>query len=170
MDSVPPQFVMLLLLMILGALVLFGALYLRYKSKEMKHRERMAALEKGLPVPVSNGPVAAPAKATPRVYLLRGMIWLFIGVGLTTLLLGVASSSQRQPRVEDAIEEKLWREKRLKELGATDEQLKQFESGFKPREREGVPWVVALIGLIPSGVGLAYLIFYRIEGNRGTSE
>jgi hypothetical protein len=102
-------------------LIVFGlicvALAFRYKKRELQHRERLAALERGI---AASELVAASAPWTPRVYLLRGLMWLFAGLGLTVFLLGLSVS-------------------------------------------DGPPKGAALLGLIPIGVGLAYLITYRAE-------
>ena len=80
---------------------------------ESHHRERMAAIERGMEVPPL--PEAYYKPKRPR-HLLTGMIWLFIGIG-TLVALGA--------------------------LAGTD---------------------VGLLGVIPAGVGLAYLLYYFIEG------
>src|ERR1039458_2969323 len=62
---------------ILAALVgVVVVLYLRHGSLQMLHHERMAALEKGVPVPVAR----TLAPWSPRVYLLRGLIWSASGL------------------------------------------------------------------------------------------
>jgi hypothetical protein len=52
---------------------------------ETRHRERMSAIEKGLPIPPD--PVSVPADLpptprTPGAVLLRGLIWLGVGLAL----------------------------------------------------------------------------------------
>ena len=86
---------------------------------ESHHRERLAAIERGMdipPLPESfYNPV--PRSRGPR-YLLTGMIWLFLGIGLFIALGALAGTE------------------------------------------------VGLLGVIPGGVGLAYLLYYLIEGRR----
>lgn len=149
-----PVFVIFFLLLSL----IVGFLFLRYRRRELQHRERMVAMEKGAPLPdlVSEG-----APWSPRVYLLRGMIWLFSGAALTVFLaaLIVSANSRKAPTLED----RLLFAHRMKALGATDEQIKQSEGEIN---HDAPPFGVALLGLVPIGVGAAYLIYYRVEGKR----
>ena len=151
-----------LLLFVVAGLVI-ALLYLRYKNVELRHKERMAALEKGAALPVVVEP--APPAAT-RVYLLRGLIWLFTGIGLTVCVFFIASMAKTagQDRWR-AVEMKYWRLQRLREQGIPEEYLKQLMNE-QPQERKEDPRVAALAGLIPIGVGLAYLVFYSSEEKR----
>jgi len=97
----------------------------RRKIYELHHKERLAAIEKGVelpPLPVEL--IGAYPKGRPR-YLLRGLVWLFGGLGTLLALAGVTRSEA----------EKVW-----------------------------------MLGLIPTGVGLAYLIYYFVEGKRVEEE
>ena len=97
----------------------------RRKFYELHHKERLAAIEKGVELPplppefVGTGP-----KGRPR-YLLRGLVWFFVGLGLLVALSGIS-----RPEAE-----KSW-----------------------------------LLGFIPTGIGLAYLIYYFAEGKRVEEE
>jgi hypothetical protein len=88
---------------------------------ESFHKERMAAIERGMEVPPLPDNVFDSNKR-PR-HLLTGMVWLFIGVGMMVF------------------------------LGAITD-----ESG------------VMFLGLIPGGIGLAYLIYYFVEGKHELAE
>jgi hypothetical protein len=88
----------------------------------MFHRERMTALEKGLPVPVE---FWEPPSLTSRTYLLRGLIWLVVGLALPVLFVA------------------MW----LAE-GRTDSKF----------------LALATMGIVPLGVGAAYLYVRRVEG------
>ena len=70
---------------------ILAALYLRYRQKLMLHQERMSAIEKGTSIPLGR----EPAPWSPRVYLLRGLIWSFSGAALIVCLLGLAWASSR---------------------------------------------------------------------------
>ena len=48
--------------------------------------------------------------------------------------------------------------------GATPEELRILLNA--PREEEGLPLGLGFLGFIPIGVGLAYLIFYRVESRK----
>jgi uncharacterized membrane protein HdeD (DUF308 family) len=67
------------------------AIYLRYrKRKEIfahYHQERMAAIEKGIECPPWPDRLLAdedaPSTPSPRRHLLKGLVWLFIGLAVT---------------------------------------------------------------------------------------
>jgi len=56
----------------------------KIKVSQMLHQERMAAIEKGLPLPSSQDYALASQKTalTPRDNLRRGLLWAFVGIGL----------------------------------------------------------------------------------------
>jgi hypothetical protein len=99
---------------------------------------------------------------TPRVYLLRGMMWPFSGIGLTLFLAGLSASTFRMRSAEERVSAA----QRLKDLGATEEQVREAQNDRIPR-RDLAPGF-SLIGLVPIGVGLAYLLSYRAENKKHT--
>lgn len=87
---------------------------------EAHHKERLAAIERGMeiaPLPESFY-LPAEKKRRPGWSLLAGLIWLFIGIGL---FMGLAAVASRD---------------------------------------------VAWFALIPGGIGLAFLIYYFVEGRK----
>jgi hypothetical protein len=79
----------------------------------------MAAIERGMELPALPESFYRSLKPARRsTYLLPGLIWLFVGIGIVLALGALAD--------ED----------------------------------------VALLGLIPAGVGLAFLIYYFVEGRK----
>ena len=67
----------------LGALIIWILMWHRRRVYELdcRHKERMAAIEKGLELPPESLP--QPVQ-TPRArYLLRGLIWLGVGLALS---------------------------------------------------------------------------------------
>ncbi len=85
---------------------------------EHRHKERLAAIDKGLELPPETpDPELDPSHRRPR-YLLRGLVWLFSGLALGTFLYRAADAD------------------------------------------------IGTLGLIPIGIGAAYLIFYFVEGRR----
>src|SRR5687768_15061733 len=104
------------LLISTGALVAWG-LMLRFRRREIQHREWMAALEKGVPLPdlsrLENGMNGS------RAYLLRGMIWLACGLTLTVFLVGVWMTSGSRPSVDEQI-------RQARELGYTQEEIREM--------------------------------------------
>ncbi|MGE5647171.1 MAG: DUF6249 domain-containing protein [Acidobacteriota bacterium] len=135
--------------------VVFWSLLLRYRRRELQHKERMAAIEKGAALPALTD---ERAPWSPRLYLLRGMIWASIGISLIAFLSTAAAMSTR-PK---SYEERAWQARRLREMGAPEDQIQQAQRDKTPHD--GVPMGLAFIGLVPLGVGVAYLIFYRVEG------
>jgi len=146
--------VMIILILSVGAII-FYSLLLRYRRRELQHKERMAALEKGSPLPDVPEELWGPRSA--RIYLLRGMMWLFSGIAIVAFLSAMAAYSGQPP----SLETRLNRAQNLRGLGATDEQLREEE---KEPAHDALPAAVALLGLVPIGIGVAYLIYYRVEG------
>lgn len=147
-------------LMFCATAIMLASLAARYKQRELQHRERMAAVEKGAALPALEEPVRGPAPYNPRTLLLRGLIWLFIGIGILVSFGGIAMYSYRQPpaweRVSQANE--------AKQHGASDEQIRAI---MNERYDNGPPAAIGLIGLIPMGVGLAYVITWLTERRAG---
>ena len=97
------------------AIVLVVMRTVRQKHQvELRHKERMAAIDKGLDLPPDPPPVERVSR--PR-YLLRGLIWLGVGVAI---VFGAG------PVLDEAMH----------------------------------------LGRIPVAVGLAYLVFYAVEGRK----
>jgi Domain of unknown function (DUF6249) len=68
----------------LGALILWILVWHRRRVHDVdcRHKERMAAIEKGLELPPESLP--QPEQMPPRArYLLRGLIWLGVGLAIT---------------------------------------------------------------------------------------
>lgn len=151
----------IVLIFMVGAAVAIIVLSLsfRYKRQELRHKERMTALEKGAELPAD--PVERPRVPwSPRVYLLRGLVWLFTGIALTTFLFALSASFNSRP---PGIEDRFWEAQRLRNNGMPEEQVKAFLDSKEPTKRAYFPEGFSLIGLIPIGVGLAYIIYYRGE-------
>jgi uncharacterized membrane protein len=150
--------ILLLCFFVAALAIVILALYFRYRKQQLFHQERMAALDKGLPVPQAY----TPRPWSPRVYLLRGLMWSFAGIALSVFLLGIALTTQRPQSAENV----LWRTKNLAQsAGITAEEAKQIIEKDPNTRQDGMPLGVALLGLIPIAVGAAYLIFYH-SGNK----
>jgi hypothetical protein len=157
MRSEPVILFIFVLIAILVVIVM--ALYLRHRNLQMFHQERMAALEKGTAVPI--GPTLAPW--SPRVYLLRGLLWSFAGAALVISLLGIAASTRRPLTAENI----LFRAQYLAQSAKiSPEEAKQIIEKDREARGQGMPSSVALFGLIPLAVGLAYLVFYYTGESR----
>ena len=150
-----------LVLSTLAVIVL--VLFLRHRNQQMLHQERMAALEKGTAVPIGR----EPAPWSPRVYLLRGLLWSFSGATLVICLLGLALASHRPPSAEDLA----WRARTVsRSLEIPMDQARQMVEKDQAIHTDGPPASIALLGLIPLGVGLAYLVFYYSDPSRKMPE
>jgi hypothetical protein len=149
----------LLIYFLPALLITVVTLYFRYRKQQLFHQERMAALEKGVPAPKAY----TLAPWSPRIYLLRGLLWSCAGLALSISLLGIALSTQRPPSAETV----LWRAQRLADNAKIPiEEAKQIIEKDRNSGQEGMPYGVALFGLVPIGVGVAYLIFYNTGDKR----
>lgn len=151
--------IVLIFMVVAAACIIIWSLNTRYHRQELRHKERMAAIEKGAELPAEPAE-RPPVPWSPRVYLLRGLIWLFTGIGLSIFLLGLSLSVKSRPMT---LEDRLWHAQNLRHDGATEEEIKQYLSQKETSTRREMPEGLALIGLIPIGVGLAYIIYYRGE-------
>ena len=134
-------------------------LALRFRRREMQHREWMAALEKGVSLPTLGG--LEMGMGGPNTYLLKGLIWLACGLTLTVFLWGLWLSV---PPV-DTTDSYVRQVGMLREAGYSSAEIaRMVGSSAKPRPR--VPLGLSLIGLVPAGIGAAYLVFYRLEVRR----
>ncbi len=104
-------------------------LVLSYKKRKemfaLYHQERMAAIDKGIDLPpLPEGFFSEDARTpAPHRHLLKGLVWLFLGVAITTAL--YVNNWQKS---------------------------------------------TALFGLIPTAIGLAYLVYYALVGKRAAEE
>ncbi len=109
---------------VFGCGIAIVAIYTQYRHRKdafaLYHQERMAAIEKGIELPPAPEGLLDEAEkpAHPRRQLLKGLVWLLIGIGLIFAL---------------------W-----------------FNAGHEE----------ACFGLIPVGIGLAYLIYYAAAGKK----
>ena len=107
---------------VMGIGIVWLALWIDYQKKrqlfEQLHKERMAAIEKGMEIPALPPELFQSTRLRlPSDYLRRGIIFLFIGIAVTA--------------------------------------QKLFQTG-QPR----------LWGLIFCALGIAYLLFYWLEGRK----
>jgi hypothetical protein len=157
MRSWHPDEVMLLMFVSGGLAFLMLLMVLRHRRAVLRHQERLQVIERGGVLP-SLDEERPKAPWSPRTYLLRGMIWLYTGIAIT-IMLGALALSASHPR---SMSSKVWEVKNLRDNGATEQQIQQYMREAD-NQREGMPLGAATIGLIPMGVGIAYLMFYRKE-------
>lgn len=78
---------MVAILMVFGCptLIVIGALLFRYRSVQLRHQERLAAMEKG--IDLTTLALSDPFRIQNyRAYLLRGLLWLLAGLAITLCL------------------------------------------------------------------------------------
>ena len=66
-----------------GILWILGWHRRKMHELDCRHKERMAAIDKGLELPLESLPQPAQPMPPRARYLLRGMIWLGVGLALT---------------------------------------------------------------------------------------
>jgi hypothetical protein len=73
-----------LLFLIFGAGLIAFWQWAALQRKRMAHAERLAAIEKGVPIPPESGTNGSSHRPPPtrEGYLLRGLIWSAIGLGI----------------------------------------------------------------------------------------
>lgn len=153
---------------LLAVMVLVGwSLKLRHRRREIQHQEWMAALEKGVPLPDLRV-LEAGMGGGARTYLLHGLIWLFCGLTLTVFLVGVWLTSNTAPSLDVQI-------RQARELGYTENQIREMTGMLRGQilvnqRGPGFPFGLCLVGLVPAGVGVAYLLFYRAETRLASKE
>jgi hypothetical protein len=159
--------------LVFGAIVLAAAgalaawaLMLRFRRREILHREWMAALEKGVPL-ADLGRLGNQIDSS-RIYLLRGMIWLACGLTLTMFLVGVWLTTSQGLSLDEQIAQ-------ARELGYTQEEIDEMSKEWRERAlfraaRPGFPYGLTFVGIIPAGIGIAYLVFYGVESRRATQK
>ncbi len=153
----------ILAIIVATLVVILASLFMRYRNLQMLHRERLASLEKGAESPIGQ----TLALWSPRMYLLRGLLWSFAGTALIICLLGIAASSHRP----EAADTTLWRAKNLERtLSISAEEARQIAEKDREVRQTGMPLSIALLGLIPLSVGLAYLVFYYTGDTRRASD
>jgi hypothetical protein len=152
-----PEVILLILvalLAFLAAVLVMATMASRFKQRELQHQERMAALEKGVALPPLSEFSRQPAPFNPRALLLRGLLWLFTGIAITIALACIIATGQHQEpawvRVNEA--------NHARAEGASPAEILQI---MNDQHSDGPNAGIALIGLIPIGVGLAYLISWR---------
>jgi hypothetical protein len=127
--------------MVVVALIGFAGfnLWLRQQRRMMVHRERLAALEKGIDLPAHALDTRQSAWNVQRILLLAGLCWLAIGIATFAVLEQVISNAPPMPSPDSGIQ--YWQ---------------------IPAE-SFIPKGMQAIGLLPLGLGIAHLVVYFVE-------
>ena len=74
---------------LIGALFIIGAfaipifwMYFKYKGRKLRHAERLAYIQKGLPIPAELEEKKKSIEETKRHLLIGGLITIFAGIGI----------------------------------------------------------------------------------------
>lgn len=130
--------------MVMVALIAFAGLnlYLRYHRRLMAHRERLAALEKGIELPAHAIDSRQSTWNVQRILLLAGLCWIAIGIATFAVLTQLIANAPPIPPPNSGIQ--YW----------------QIPS------ESFIPKGMQTIGLLPFGLGIAHLIVYFVERRR----
>lgn len=72
-------------------------LWLAHERRLMAHRERLAALEKGVPVPPSDERIDGDRWPVQRLLLLAGLTWVAVGAGGILALSAIIQRNNPSP-------------------------------------------------------------------------
>ena len=136
--------------------IIFPLLVLRHKALELRHQERMEAMERGLPLPVATESVKGNRGGEPD-YLLRGLRWTTLGLALTAILFFVAPLAKHRNQYD-----RIHEVRQLADLQYSKDEIRVFlnEADRRQYSEEHEYRAIASLGLLPTAVGVAYLIFY----------
>ena len=148
------------------AIVILSLIAMRFRIFELRHRERMEAFGRGIPIEPDPAPRARVPKETPSLpatggadarHLLRGLRWTTVGLALTVALCFVPPLVNERPEWS-----RLDEMRQLSSMHFTHDEMIQSvrDSDRKWEERRARLRGLGALGLIPTAVGIAYLIFY----------
>jgi hypothetical protein len=116
--------------------------WLRQQRRLMIHRERLAALEKGIELPPLEQEVQHRSWNVQRLLLFAGLIWVSLGIGAYLVLNALVGQSFQFMWGNDRFGNPLWPAVQI---------------------RNGMQW----IGVALFGIGISHLIVYAVGKNRG---
>jgi hypothetical protein len=115
--------------------------WLRHERRRMIHRERLAALEKGVDLPPLEREVQRAGWNLQRLLLFAGLIWISLGVGTLFVILELVGQTFQVQWGGDRLGNPVW---------------------VPVQIREGMQWV----GLALIGIGLSHLVVFFLGKNR----
>jgi hypothetical protein len=123
-------------------------IWTRHARRQMVHKERLAAMEKGIDVPpLVEQELQRGSGNVQRLMLLAGLVWVSIGVATFATLLSLAG----QPAFH---------------LPWGREWTTGHPIWVEVRIRNGMEW----IGLAPIGIGLSHLFVYHVGKRKEREE
>jgi len=88
-------------IVIVALIALFGfRQWLGHHQRVMLHRERLAAIEKGIELPPVEQELRRGAWNVQRILLLMGLVWISLGLGLFVALSALVSAHADPPGIE----------------------------------------------------------------------
>jgi hypothetical protein len=117
-------------------------LWLRHQRRLIVHRERIAAIEKGIELPAAAFDSRTNAWNVQRILLLAGLCWIAIGIATFATLEQLITYAPPLP--------------------AMDAEVKHWlvpAVSFIPRGAQA-------FGLLPLGLGIAHLVVYFVERSK----
>ena len=118
-------------------------LWIRHQRRVMVHRERLAAIDKGVELPPLEQEIQRRGWNVQRLLLLAGLIWISIGIAAFPLLHGLAGQSVHLP----------W--------GYTHDGNRFFTD-------LPIPYGMQWLALAPIGIGLSHVIVYFVGRQKET--
>src|SRR5678810_783575 len=73
--------------------------WLRHQRRALLHKERLAAIEKGVDLPSLDQEIKRSTWNVQRTLLLAGLIWLSLGIALFVLLIALAAAPTPDPDI-----------------------------------------------------------------------
>jgi len=157
LQNFPDNFVTAAIALIAVALGFFSVNYLS-KRRTMLHQERMASLIKGLHYAGVAQQIFNQPKSTAKEYLIRGLKWLFGGLGLAGTLFGFTSMQPTANHAEAA-------QVALAGIVPASIGIAHFVSAAISRQRPNVPRVFAWQESYRRRSELRILFPQRFHGN-----
>lgn len=142
---VDPAGVIVVTLILAAAATYIFQMWARHQRRLMIHRERLAAIEKGVDLPPVEQEVQRRGWNVQRLLLLAGLVWVSLGVAVFPLLKGLGGQSFRIPWGYDNTGNPLW-------------PMVQVPSGLE--------WIGAAL----IGIGASHLITYIVGRQREREE
>jgi hypothetical protein len=115
--------------------------WIRQQRRVMVHRERLAAIEKGIDLPPLEQEIQSRSRGVQRALLFGGLIWLSIGLGTYLTLSALVDQSFNVQWGMDRMGNPVWIDVKI---------------------REGMQW----IGVALLGIGASHLVVYAVGRNR----
>jgi hypothetical protein len=92
----PGGFIIISLILAVAATYIFQ-MWARHQRRLMVHRERLAAIEKGIELPPLEREIQKRSWNVQRLLLLAGLVWISVGLATFPLLLRLAGQSLTIP-------------------------------------------------------------------------